>query len=153
MGPLGILMLETRFPRLLGDVGHPDTWPFPVRFATVAAATPDRVVQREPAAGLLEPFVAAARGLVDEGAVAITTSCGFLSLFQAELAAAVPVPVATSSLAQVLWVQALLPDRQVGVITIDAGRLTPAHLTAAGAPAGTPVVGTEGGRELGSGLN
>ena len=58
------------------------------------------------AAGLLDAFLAAAAELVDDGAEAITTNCGFLSLFQAELAAHVRVPVATSALIQVPWVQA-----------------------------------------------
>ena len=35
---IGILVLETRFPRLHGDAGNPSTWPFPVRIAVVAGA-------------------------------------------------------------------------------------------------------------------
>ncbi len=73
----------------------------------------------------------------------------FLSLFQRELAAAVGVPVATSSLMQVPWVQATLPPGQrVGVVTVSAGSLTPAHLEKVGVPVDTPVAGTEGGREF-----
>jgi hypothetical protein len=101
------------------------------------------------ATGLLQDFVAAATDLVDLGAEAITTNCGFLSLFQAELAAHVKVPVATSSLIQVPWVQATLPPgKRVGVITVSAGSLTPRHLAAAGVPPDTPFVGTEDGREF-----
>jgi Asp/Glu/hydantoin racemase len=86
---------------------------------------------------------------VADGAEAITTNCGFLSLFQAELAAHVRVPVATSALIQVPWVQAMLPPgRRVGIITVSAQSLTPRHLTAAGVPADTPIVGTEHGREF-----
>jgi Asp/Glu/hydantoin racemase len=98
---------------------------------------------------LLQPFVEAAQELVALGAEAITTNCGFLSLFQKELAAAVGVPVATSSLMQVPWVQATLPPgRRVGVLTICRSTLTPAHLQSAGAPADTPLEGTEDGREF-----
>ena len=94
-------------------------------------------------------FIAAAQELVSSGAEAITTNCGFLSLFQREIAAAVGVPVATSSLMQVPWVQATLPPGQrVGVLTVSKGSLTPAHLAAAGVPPDTPVAGTEGGREF-----
>src|SRR5208282_3373148 len=59
------------------------------------------------------------------------------------------VPVATSSLIQVPWVQATLPPgKRVGVITVSAKSLTPHHLKAAGVPLDTPVAGTEGGREF-----
>ena len=146
--PLGILMLEARFPRIPGDMGNGETWPFPVLFKVVRGATPERVVL-EGARGLLPDFIAAARELVELGAEAITTNCGFLSLFQREIAAAVGVPVATSSLMQVPWVQATLPPGQrVGVLTVSKGSLTPAHLAAAGVPLDVPVVGTEGGREF-----
>jgi hypothetical protein len=146
--PLGILMLEARFPRIPGDMGNALTWPFPVLYKVVAGATPERVVLRG-AEGLLSDFLAAAEELVAEGAEAITTNCGFLSLFQAELAAHVRVPVATSALIQVPWVQATLPPgKRVGVITVSAGSLTPRHLEAAKVPLDTPVVGTEAGREF-----
>jgi hypothetical protein len=146
--PLGILMLDARFPRIPGDMGHAGTWPFPVLYRVVRGATPARVVL-DGAAGLLPAFLNAAAELVALGAEAVTTNCGFLSLFQAELAAHAGVPVATSALMQVPWVQATLPPgRRVGVVTVCAPSLTPAHLLAAGAPADTPVAGTEGGREF-----
>jgi Asp/Glu/hydantoin racemase len=146
--PLGILMLEARFPRIPGDMGNATTWPFPVLYRVVKGASPERVVLNG-AAGLLPDFLAAAEELVAQGAEALTTNCGFLSLFQHELAARVRVPVATSSLIQVPWVQATLPPgKRVGVITVTAKSLTPRHLEAAGVPLDTPVVGTEGGREF-----
>src|SRR3954465_4227264 len=146
--PLGILMLEARFPRIPGDMGNAGTWPFPVLYRVVRGASPERVVL-DGARGLLPDFVAAAEELVALGAEAITTNCGFLSLFQRELQAAVGVPVATSSLLQVPWVQATLPPgKRVGVLTVSKGSLTPAHLDAAGVSLDTPVMGTEGGREF-----
>ena len=146
--PLGILMLEARFARIPGDMGNAETWPFPVLYKVVRGASPERVVN-DGARGLLPDFVAAARELVAQGAEAITTNCGFLSLFQAELAAALAVPVATSSLMQVPWVQAMLPPgRRVGIVTVSAAALTPAHLAAAGVAPDTPVAGTENGAEF-----
>ena len=105
---LGVLMLEARFPRIPGDMGNAGTWPFPVLLRVVRGASPERVVLAG-APGLLDPLVEAARDLVDLGAEGITTNCGFLSLFQRELAERVGVPVATSSLMQVPMVQATLP--------------------------------------------
>jgi hypothetical protein len=146
--PLGILMLEAKFPRIPGDMGNALTWPFPVLYRVVQGASPERVVLNA-AAGLLDDFLAAAADLVSQGAEAITTNCGFLSLFQRELAAHVRVPVATSSLIQVPWVQTTLPPGQrVGIITVSAQSLTARHLEAAGVPLDTPFAGTENGREF-----
>jgi hypothetical protein len=146
--PLGILMLEARFPRIPGDMGNGATWPFPVLYRVVTGATPEKVVLGG-AAGLLPDFTEAAQELVRLGAEAITTNCGFLSLFQREIAAAVSVPVATSALIQVPWVQATLPPgKRVGLVTVSGSTLSPAHLEAAGAPLDTPLVGTESGREF-----
>jgi hypothetical protein len=127
-------MLDTRFPRVVGDIGNPATFDFPVLYRTVRGASPQRVVrERDPA--LLQPFIDAGLALVDEGAGAITTSCGFLALFQRELQAALPVPVWTSSLLQL----AGLDD--AAVVTADAAALSPDHLRAAGAAADTPIEG------------
>jgi Asp/Glu/hydantoin racemase len=146
--PLGILMLEARFPRIPGDMGNATTWPFPVLYRVVKGASPAKVVLNG-AAGLLQDFLNAAADLVTQGAEAITTNCGFLALFQQDLAAHVRVPVATSALMQVPWVQATLPPGQrVGVVSVSAQSLTPRHLEAAGVPLDTPIVGTEGGREF-----
>lgn len=146
--PLGILMLEAKFPRIPGDMGNALTWPFPVLYRVVKGASPERVVL-DGASGLLDDFLSAAAELVAQGAEAITTNCGFLSLFQRELAAHVRVPVATSSLIQVPWVQAILPPgKRVGIITVSARSLSPRHLEAARVPLDTPLVGTENGQEF-----
>jgi Asp/Glu/hydantoin racemase len=145
---VGILMLEARFPRIPGDMGNATTWPFPVLYKVVAGASPQRVV-RERAAGLLEPFLDAARELVRLGADGITSNCGFLSLFQDQIAAAAGVPVAISSMMQVPMVNRLLPPgRRAGILTISAATMTAEHLARAGVPGGTPVMGTDGGREF-----
>ena len=145
---IGILMLEARFPRIPGDMGNALSWPFPVHYRVVRGASPERVVRRR-AEGLLDAFIEAGRELVADGADGVTTNCGFLSLYQAELSAALAVPVAASSLMQAALIQATLPPgRRVGILTISAEALTPEHLAKAGVPEGTPVMGTEGGAEL-----
>ena len=144
---VGMLLLETRFPRIPGDGGNAATWPFPVLWRVVSGATPDRVVRDR--GGGVEDFVAAGRELVALGADGITTNCGFLVLYQERLARECGVPVAASSLLQVPWVERLLPPgRRVGVVTVEAKSLTPRHLECAGARPDTPVEGTEGGAEL-----
>ncbi|MBX2855441.1 MAG: aspartate/glutamate racemase family protein [Rhodobacteraceae bacterium] len=145
---VGILMLDARFPRIPGDMGNALTWPFPVHYKIVRGASPDLIVRRQ-AEGALGTFVDAARELVADGVDGITTNCGFLSMFQEELAAAVSVPVATSSLMQVAAVEQLLPPgRRVGVLTISASTLTAEHLVKAGVPVDAPIGTTEYGREF-----
>lgn len=142
---VGILMLEARFPRIPGDMGNAVSWDFPVHFKIVRGASPDRVVRRS-AEGLLPDFIAAAREMAADGVDGITTNCGFLSLFQTDLASAVGVPVATSSLMQVAPVNALLPpEKKCGVLTISSSTLTSDHLSAAQVPADTPIGSTEAG--------
>ena len=132
---LGIVMLDTRFPRPPGDVGHPDTFDVPTRRYVVRGAWPAKVVQSGEglrAAQVVPAFLDAVQALQREGALAITTSCGFLVLLQQELQATVKVPVITSSLLQL---PGLLADQpQVGVLTISASQLGAEHLLAAGVP-------------------
>ncbi len=140
-GLLGIVMLETRFPRPPGDIGHPGTFAFAVRRRVVRGASPQRVVVERDAT-LLAPFLAAARALEAEGATAVTTSCGFLALFQRELAAALAVPMWSSSVLLVAEIEGGRHDgRRVGIVTADASSLTADHLGAVGARVDTPVEG------------
>jgi Asp/Glu/hydantoin racemase len=137
---VGILMLDTRFPRIPGDMGNASTFDFPVRYHRVIGASPDRVV-RQGQRQLLPAFVEGARFLEREGVQAITTNCGFLAKFQPELAAAVTVPVFTSSLMLVPLVQRMLPPgRAVGVLTVNASSLHAEHLAGAGIAPDLPLV-------------
>lgn len=142
---LGILMLETRFPRVPGDIGNAQTWPFPVQFRRVKGATPARAVRADPMP-LLDAFITEGRELVEMGCDGIATNCGFLIPFQANMSAALGVPVATSSLLQVPMVQSLLPQGQsVGILTISAETFGQDIRDAAGIPPDVPVRGTGDG--------
>ena len=132
-GPLGLVLLDTRFPRPPGDAGNPASWPVPVLTHVVPKAWPDQVVTSAQAlreGPLPALFAQAMRQLAAQGAKAITTSCGFLVLLQPEVQAAVPVPVVTSSL--MLLPSLLAREPQVGVLTISARNLSRDHLLAAG---------------------
>ena len=138
---LGILVLESRFPRIPGDVGNADTWPFPVQFRIVKGATPSQIVRHLSREIFLRPFLDAALELQDAGVNLITTGCGFLVLLQDELQRGLNVPILTSSLLQVPWVAALLPPGQaVGVLTVELSSLSPAHLAAAGIAPDLPAL-------------
>lgn len=141
--PVGVLMLETVFARHPGDIGCPATWRRPVLFEVVRGATPERITRLSDNV-FLQPFVEAGERLAARGAALITTSCGFLALYQEELARRLPVPVATSALMWVPLLAKVLPaGRRVGVLTFSAESLTGRHLTAVGAPADTPLEGLE----------
>ena len=131
--PIGILCLETYYPKPPGHVRNASTFDFPVMYRVIHGATPRRVVD-EADRDLLQPFIAAAQELEREGVLAITGSCGFLALFQAELADCVDIPVFVSSLIQLPMVFGMLKrDQKVGILTARKRSLTHAHLEAVGA--------------------
>lgn len=138
---LGILLVKTHFRRYQGDIGNAQTWPFPVIYKVVEEAIPQRMGHLGEHQ-LLEPFKRAAQQLIDEGADGITTSCGYLSWYQRELAAWSPVPVVTSSLLQYVTLQQILPaERQPLILTFDESTLKADYLTRVGIPADAAVVG------------
>jgi hypothetical protein len=137
-GPLGVLMLDTRFPRIEGDIGNAASFAFPVIFRRMEGIGPaDAVAAHPDRPRVLAALEANARALADEGAVGLATSCGFLALYQDDLASRSPVPVATSALLLIKQ----LAGKRVGVITASARNLTAAHFAAVGAPTDTPLVG------------
>jgi hypothetical protein len=136
--PLGILMLDTRFPRIEGDIGNPASFDFPVIFRTMRGiGSTDAVAAHPDRPRVLAALKSNADALAAEGAVGLSTSCGFLALYQKELEQLSPVPVATSALLLIRT----LKGKKVGVITASAENLTPAHFAAVGAPTDTPVAG------------
>lgn len=129
---IGILTLDANLHRFRGDMGNPSTFDFPVRHKVVAGATPDRVVIQSDQT-LLRPFIEAARELEAEQVSAITTTCGFLAMFQKEMSEALQVPVFTSSLLQVPLVRRILNPRQkIAILTANKQSLSERHFRAVG---------------------
>ena len=97
---------------------------------------------------LSEAYIRCAQQLEREGAAAIISNCGFTARFQRDVAAAVSIPVALSSLLLVPLVSSTLPrGRKVGIVTYDALKLTEDHFIAAGWSSDhipVAVVGIEG---------
>ncbi len=60
--PLGVLMLDTRFTRFVGDIGNPKSYSEPTLFEVVRGATVDKVVPAK-APPLIDDFVAAGERL------------------------------------------------------------------------------------------
>jgi hypothetical protein len=138
---LGVLMLDTVFPRPPGDIGNPASFPFATRYLKVAQASPEKVIF-ERANGLVDHFISAARQLQAEGCRAIVTSCGFLALQHHQIAAALQIPFASSSLC---WLPTLYNafggPAHVGILTASLGSLSEAHLSALGGSAASPKAG------------
>ncbi len=130
--PIGVISLESYFPKPNGHIKHPACFDFPILYKTVKGATIDRLIrERDPE--LLKPFIEAAQELEREGVKAITGSCGFLALHQKALADAVNIPVFMSSLIQVPLVSRMLrSDQKVGVVVANSEALTTDHLTGVG---------------------
>lgn len=129
---VGIVMVETWFTRWPGDVGNAGTFRFPVQYRVVRESNPAEMVKLGSGA-MLAPFRAAAEELVRMGVDGIATSCGFLALYQKELTAALPVPVATSALLQLPMVEATLPaGRTAGILTYAPEALDRPTLAAVG---------------------
>ena len=138
---VGILMVKSHFRRYLGDVGNAETWSFPVQYRIVEDAVPARMTDLHNSS-LLEPFKRAADELIAAGVDGITTTCGFLSIYQRELADHCSVPVATSSLLQVPMIERMLPTgKRVGILTYNGEVLNGPYLDAVGIAQDTPVGG------------
>lgn len=137
--PIGILILDAAYPCIPGNVGNATTYDFPVRYKEVRGASIDRLLnERDPS--LLEPFIQGARELEAEGVKAITGACGFMALFQPQVAAAVDVPVFLSSMMQVPFIrQTLKADQKIGIVTANASVLTDEHFRNVGIAPDTPI--------------
>lgn len=128
---LGVLSLESHFPKPPGHIKNPSSLPFTTSYEIIEGLTVPLLLN-DPSPEMTKPLIEAAQRLERNGVKAITGSCGFLALFQTQIAAAVNVPVFVSSLIQADMIHRMTA-RPVGVITASADLLTPQHLSAVGA--------------------
>lgn len=126
---LGVLHLERGLPPgasssspLPRSLLNPASFNFPVISETVAGAWVENVVRGDPA---LEPaFIAAAQRLIERGAIAITSTCGFSIRHQQAVATSVNVPVVMSSLLLLPSLIRQLPRKsKIAVLTYDSAHL------------------------------
>lgn len=134
---IGILILDAAYPCIPGNVGNASTFPFPVRYEKVTGASIDRLLnQQDPK--LAEPFIQAAVRLQDSGVRAVTGACGFMALFQQQVAQSVDIPVFLSSLLQIPFIHQIT-HKKIGIITANAACLKPDHFTAVGVSHNLPM--------------
>ncbi|MHB1216624.1 MAG: aspartate/glutamate racemase family protein [Alphaproteobacteria bacterium] len=128
---LGIQMLDVGPIHLPGSYHSPATFPYPVLHRSVPGARVDVVTGGN--RDILGAYIESARRMEREGCRAIATSCGYTSHFQAQISAAVSVPVATSSLLLVPLVERLLPPgSKIALLTFDATRFNESLASGAG---------------------
>jgi len=145
---LGVVMLETRFPRPPGDIGNPASFPFRTLYRTAPEARVATVVTADPPAEqVIQGVAREAARLAADGADLIATSCGFLAPAQDAIQRQIAVPVLSSSLVLLPGIRARHGDGPIGVLTIDSRRLARHHYGPYYAP---PIVvdGVESGQEL-----
>ena len=129
---VGIILVDVRTPFIPGDVGNASTYPFPVVYRTVPDVTLERLIDKGDKS-LTSNVIQTAKELEDMGVRAIASDCGYMIHFQAEVAAAVSVPVIMSSLIQLPMLERSIgPDRKIGVICANKPRLTNDMLALAG---------------------
>ena len=131
MTPLGILMLAGKMADVPGMMGSDATWDYPVmRLVVPGSSTP---FSAREAIDMAPLYVEAAKQLERDGARVITANCGLMALVQADVAAAVKVPVVMSSLVCVPAVaRTIAPGRQVGIVTFFEDAVGEANFNACG---------------------
>jgi len=120
-----LLQLDTHFPRIPGDVGSVDTFQCDLEIIRVPNATVNQIVSSNPERIDLDPFFDAIDKATGD---LITTSCGFLSPFQNELAALCDVPFIASSLGQLEHLKEIFSPSDLQIITFDVAKLNREHL-------------------------
>ncbi len=132
-GFIGVLMLDTAFERIPGDAGNPASYHLPVKTAVIENADSTVIVRNgKPDPAMLSAFCAAAQKLEAEGAIALTSTCGFLITAQEEIACSVRIPVMVSALSLFPLIRAAHGARPVGIMTASSQQLGPVVLQAAG---------------------
>jgi hypothetical protein len=132
---IGIAIMDRRIPRPVGCMGNPRSYVFPVIYDVVHGVNSMPSLSVAETDKFFGPLLDSCRRLVDMGAHAITTTCGYAALFQRRLAAELSVPVAVSSLCQIPTILAILgPDKRLAVLAARGTGLTPAHLEGMGLP-------------------
>jgi Asp/Glu/hydantoin racemase len=120
---IGILLLENFVPFIPGDTANATTYDFPVRFQRVPGLSVEKMFNHDLL--MYEKVRTAALELKREGVRAITSDCGFMVIHQQQLAADLDLPVFSSSLLQLSFMDLITGGRKhIGVITANSRSLT-----------------------------
>ncbi len=126
--PIGIVVMDCLIPYPPGTPGNARTFDHPVIYEVVRGATMENLIY-DPKPDLVDRFIDAGKRLVQQGAKTVIGNCGFMVLFQREMAAALPVPVFMSSLLQLPLIRhGMKPEQSIGIISSTGASLTPRHM-------------------------
>ena len=122
---VGIVYIEDVFyPMVPGNVVNAYTYDFPVRMRGVPDLDIDTLFRRDPVIG--DKIIELANYMIEkEGIRALCSACGFFGNFHAQVADALDIPVALSSLVQIRWIRAVIkPGQKIGILTADKSSFT-----------------------------
>lgn len=135
---VGIMKFEGKlYPMLPGDVGNATSYPFPVLIREIPGVSCNPYPPLRDDMGhytdVVQKCIDAAKELEQDGVRSIAMCCGFFSLIQPIIAAAVSIPVLTSPIIMVPIIQQMLrPDQSVVVVTASKKLLSDAFFTSVG---------------------
>lgn len=139
---VGVLLLDARYPRLPGDVGHAATYRMPVQFEVVPGLSAERLIHHfEP--GMIDDVADAIDRLAHRGASVVVAGCGFFARMHGAIRERSSIPFLSSSLLQVPWLLTLY-GAAVGVLTIDEQSLDDAYLKDCGWSRGDERIPVQG---------
>lgn len=122
---VGIIYIEdVWYPLVPGNVVNACTYDFPVRMRGVPNLDIDRLFRADPT--IADDIIALGKHMIEkEGIRALCSACGFFGNFHKQVAEALDIPVALSSLVQIPWIKSIIkPHQKIGVLTADASSLT-----------------------------
>ena len=129
---IGMLCAEWHIPFIPGDLNNAGTFPFPVRYESVAGVSGADVL-RGNGDSYAKIMVDAAKKLEAEGVRAITGNCGFMATFQEEVASQVNIPVFLTSLVQIpMLLNMYGKEHHIAILTANSASLTDELLAGAG---------------------
>ncbi len=116
---IGIITIEDIWhPFLPGNVQNACTYKYPVIMKAVEGLDAFQLFDND--TSVVDGLISTAKWLEMQGARAIIGACGFFGHFQKQVAEAVSVPVALSSMAQIPWVMSLLKkDQKIAVMSAN----------------------------------
>jgi len=122
----------SQIAKLKGSCTNPFSYDYPILIKRVKGINADTIVIN-PDPKVIDLMIMEMHKMVEQGVLAIATSCGFNAVHQQKLADSIEVPVFSSSLMQIPFVWKTLSSNQsIGVITAREKSLTKAHFNNVG---------------------